>query len=82
MAFVRAILGAVAGICLWALMIVVTTGVCSVPVLSVLWCTTPFGSIPTSITFWDLVLLVGMPIAVAAYFVKEEIPGSGNRKSR
>ncbi len=53
--------GALAGFGIWVAMIVITTGVCSVPILKTLWCTVPVLPVPTissSITLWDLFLLV------------------------
>jgi hypothetical protein len=55
-------LGAVAGVVAWIVMILVTSGVCSVPVLSTLWCTIgpgSGGSLSLTITLWDMVLLIG-----------------------
>jgi hypothetical protein len=53
--------GALLGVGMWVVMIVVTTGVCSVPVLSTLWCTVLpiFGpAVYSSISLWDMFLLV------------------------
>ena len=58
---ISAIVGGLGGIAMWVVMIVVTTGVCSVPILSTLWCTVlPYAGPSTysSITLWDMVLLV------------------------
>ena len=63
------LLGAVAGAAAWVLMIVVTSGICSVPVLEILWCTvSPLagGSVSDSITLWDLLLAVGF-VGAGAY---------------
>ena len=61
----RGIMGAVGGALLgfgmWVAMIVITTGVCSVPILRELWCTViPYlgPSVYSSITLWDMFLLV------------------------
>jgi len=59
--FGGAIVGALGGIAMWVVMIVITTGVCSIPILSTLWCTVlPYGGSSTysSITLWDMILLV------------------------
>jgi len=56
-----AVAGGLAGIGIWVAMIVITTGVCAVPILKTLWCTVPVipaPTIPSSITLWDLFLLV------------------------
>jgi len=56
-----AVLGALGGLGMWIVMIVVTTGVCAVPVLSTLWCTVlPYAGPSTysSITLWDVILLI------------------------
>ena len=56
-----AIVGGLGGIAMWIVMIMVTTGVCSIPILSTLWCTVlPYAGPSTysSITLWDMILLV------------------------
>jgi hypothetical protein len=55
-----AIAGGVGGFALWVVMIVVTTGVCSIPLLKTLRYTIPYAGSTTysSITLWDMVLLV------------------------
>lgn len=58
---VGAIVGGLGGFALWVAMIVVTTGVCSIPILSTLWCTVlPYAGPTTysSIMLWDMLLLV------------------------
>jgi hypothetical protein len=61
-AFLFGLGGAVAGAAAWAVVIAVTTGVCSIPVLNVLWCTVPTAlgavSVPDHITWWDMFLLI------------------------
>lgn len=53
------LLGMAVGIAAWVLMIIVTSGVCSVPVLHMLWCSLPLGGgAPQHVTPWDWVLLV------------------------
>jgi hypothetical protein len=58
---VGAILGGFAGLGIWIAMIVITTGVCAVPILSTLWCNPlPYASagMTSSITLWDMFLFV------------------------
>ena len=55
--------GAVAGAAGWGVMIAVTSGVCSVPLLKVARCTSPGASVPDSITLWDWWLLVAFVAA-------------------
>jgi small-conductance mechanosensitive channel len=58
---VGAVLGGLAGLGIWIGMIVITTGVCAVPVLNTLWCTPlPYasGAVSSSISLWDMFLLV------------------------
>ena len=57
-------LGAIAGAVVWVVGMVVTSGVCSIPVLDVLWCTFapgPGGSIGDSLSVLDV---LSAPIAV------------------
>ena len=61
MSVVGAIAGGLGGFALWVAMIVITTGVCSIPILSALWCTVlPYAGPTTysSITLWDMLLLI------------------------
>jgi len=52
--------GAVVGFAAWVLMIIVTSGVCSLPVLEILWCSPalPGTSMSSELALWDFVLLV------------------------
>ena len=62
---ISAIVGGLGGIAMWVVMIVVTTGVCSVPILSTLWCTVlPYAGPSTysSITLWDMFLLIAFVV--------------------
>jgi hypothetical protein len=67
---VAAVLGGfVLGIALWAVGEVVLHGVCSVPVLKVLWCTYapgPLGSVGRDLDIFDLLALPFVVIAVTA----------------
>ena len=61
------VLGFLGGIVVWVLMILITEGLCSVPVLRLLWCSVPLGASirPGALTLWDLFLLLVIPIVGA-----------------
>jgi len=58
---VGAVLGGLSGLGIWIAMVVITTGVCAIPILNTLWCTPlPYasGAVSSSISLWDMFLLV------------------------
>lgn len=60
------VLGTVVGAALWAVGEAVIHGVCGLPVLHTLWCTTPGGTIGRELDIYDILALpfaVGVTIA-------------------
>lgn len=53
-----ALVGGMAGFVVWIVMIGVTGGICSVPVLSLLMCASAPGTITFDVGIWDTFLLV------------------------
>ena len=71
------VVGAVGGFTFWVVGIIVTSGVCSVPVLSELWCTIvpgPGGTVEPTISIFDVlwsgVITVAAGVAAANWAVE------------